>query len=133
VSEDCLTGTGKKGAAHPPGDARIFSGIIDDTGHLFPVFTDSNCRTHILNAAETCLLDHLPAIISMGIDEIVIDTRGRTPDYAGTMTRIYREALGIASAGTGTMQQELDRLKEDVKRIALGGITAGHFLRGLKE
>jgi U32 family peptidase len=132
VSEDCLAGMkaeGEKRAGH----TTHFTGIGDATGRLFPVFTDSQCRTHILNAAETCLIDHLPAIISAGIDEIVIDARGRTPEYAGTMTKIYREAIGVTTGRTGAVQYELDRLKEEVKRIALGGITAGHFLRGLKE
>ena len=49
------------------------------------------------------------------------------------MTKIYREALGIAAGRTGSAPHELDRLKEEVRQIALGGITAGHFLRGLKE
>ena len=95
--------------------------------------TDSQCRTQILNASETCLIDHLPAIVQMGIGEIVIDARGMTPEYAGTMTKIYREALGIVASRAGTSYRDLDRLKEDVKRIAMGGITAGHFVRGLKE
>ncbi len=134
VSEDCLAGTGKRSRAHTPGsDDRTFSGILDGTGHLFPVITDSDCRTHILNAAETCLIDHLPALAGMGVDELVIDARGRTPEYAAEITRIYREAMGLALAGTGMNIHDLDRLKGDVKRISLGGITAGHFIRGLKE
>lgn len=133
VSEDCLAVPGNRaGDGERPAGTRTFSGLADATGHVFPLVTDSGCRTHILNAAETCLIDHLPAIADLGIGEIVIDARGRTPEYVAAMTRIYREALAIVAGQTGTVH-DLGRLKEQVKQIALGGITAGHFLRGLKE
>jgi hypothetical protein len=48
------------------------------------------------------------------------------------MVRIYREALDRMYAGTLTGDQP-GLLKERVKALACGGITGGHFLRGLKE
>jgi putative protease len=87
--------------------------------------------SRIGNAVETCLVDHLPAIRQAGISEVVIDARGRTGAYTGAMTRIYREAIGQESTGSGTGDRSL--LKNRIKALAYGGITAGHFLRGLKE
>jgi putative protease len=82
---------------------------------------------------ETCLIDHLPAIRHAGISEVIIDARGRSGAYAGAMTRIYRDAVERVNAGAeeGTMQS--GSLKEQIRSLAYGGITAGHFLRGLKE
>jgi U32 family peptidase len=133
VTEDCLLEPVqhcRPGTTSGKGSA--FFGIRDATGYIFPFQTDGECRTRIGNAVETCLIDHLPAIRKAGISEVVIDARCRTSAYAGAMTRIYREAITRCGAGTGT-GDGYGVLKEQVKALAYGGITAGHFLRGLKE
>ena len=106
--------------------------IRDTTGRVFPIHTDGECRTRIGNAVETCLIDHLPAIRQAGISEVVIDTRGRTGAYAGTMTQIYRKAIDLVNDGAVT-ENQIKSLKDRIKTLACGGITSGHFLRGLKE
>ncbi|RPI36621.1 MAG: peptidase U32, partial [Methanoregulaceae archaeon] len=107
-------------------------GIRDATGHIFPFMTDGECRTRIGNAVETCLVDHLPAIQQAGISEVVIDARGRTAAYAGAMTRIYRDAT-CQDISINDRGDQHGHVKERIKALAMGGITAGHFLRGLKE
>ena len=93
---------------------------------------DGECRTRIGNAAETSLIDHLPSLLAAGVTEAVINTRGRTPAYTREMSRIYREAVDAANTALPEERTAvLKRLKERVRRIALGGITAGHFIRGL--
>jgi putative protease len=81
---------------------------------------------------ETCLIDHLPAIQETGISEVVIDARGRNGAYTGAMVRIYRDAASRVTTGESTKEQS-GLLKDRVKPLAYGGITAGHFLRGLME
>ena len=108
-------------------------GIRDTTGHIFPVRVDGECRSHIYNSSELCLIDHLPSLLQMGINEVIIDTRGRTTGYARDMTGIYTKAIALVHDGIKTPDKRLELLKDTVKRYALGGITAGHYLRGLKE
>jgi putative protease len=134
VSENCILQPGlscirKERDNDPP----AFFGIMDVTGRTFPVRIDGECRSHIYNSAEICLIDHLPSLIQMGIDEVVIDTRGRTGAYAGEMIRLYREAILLAKKGVRTGDHPFEFLKDAVKRLAVGGITTGHFVRGLKE
>jgi putative protease len=131
VTEDCLL----EPVHHctmdqADGGMNAFIGIRDATGHIFPVMSDGECRTRIGNAVETCLIDYLPTIRQAGISEAVIDTRGRTGAYAGAMTRIYSDAVGRVNAGKDT---GMPGLKDRIKTLAYGGITAGHFIRGLKE
>ena len=111
----------------------IFCGIRDSTGHIFPVRIDTECRTHIGNSAELCLVDHLPEIMEMGISEVVIDARGRTMACVSEMTRIYRTAISANSTRTTGSEKQVLALKERIKKISMGEITAGHFIRGLKE
>jgi putative protease len=134
VSEDCIleplrhcTGTG----SHEEDTA--FTGIMDSTGHIFPVRIDGECRSHIYNAAEICLIDHIPSLIETGIHDVVIDARGRTRAYARDMTRLYSQTIQLAESGVRSADRQFGHLKDAVKRRSLGGITTGHFIRGLKE
>jgi putative protease len=134
VSEDCILQpsvrcNGKEGETA----VAKFFGIVDTTGHVFPVRVDGECRSHIYNSSEICLVDHLPELMQIGINEVFIDTRGRTATYTGDMTRFYREAVQLVEKGAGTGDPGTEKLKDAIKRRAIGGITAGHFLRGLRE
>ncbi|HZK31207.1 MAG TPA: DUF3656 domain-containing protein [Methanoregula sp.] len=134
VSEDCILQPWEKEVQknkdrhHPR-----FYGIRDSTGHIFPVRVDGECRSHIFNSSELCLIDHLPSLLQMGINEVIIDTRGRTTGYARDMTGIYTKAIALVHDGIKTPDKRLELLKDTVKLYALGGITAGHYIRGLKE
>ena len=134
VSENCilqpsLRCNGKAGDTDTSG----FFGIMDATGHVFPVRTDGECRSHLYNSAEICLIDHLPSLMQIGINEVFIDARGRTGTYTRDMIRLYQEAILRAEKGVSENDPHLMHLKDAVKRLVIGGITAGHFIRGLKE
>jgi putative protease len=108
-------------------------GLADTTGRIFPVHPDPWGRTHILNAAELCLLDYLPRLARAGVDAVVIDARWRGPRYTAAMVSLYREAMNHPGWITGNerMPVQVAALKERVRSMAQGGITAGHFIRGL--
>ena len=133
ITDDCLLRDHCRGKNPDTGKtAWRFLGIRDTTGHLFPVRMDGACRTRIGNAAETCLIDHLPSLLAAGVSEAIIDTRGRTPAYTGEICRIYRTAVDTTNTGRAEGKAAVLRsLKERVRHLALGGITAGHFIRGL--
>jgi U32 family peptidase len=134
VTEDCLLEPVQHCRARgDDGRNHAFFGIRDGTGHIFPLRTDGECRTRIGNAVETCLVDHLPAIHEAGISEVVIDARGRTGAYAGAMTRIYRDAMSHDDARAPPGDEQPGSWKDRIKALSYRGITAGHFLRGLKE
>jgi putative protease len=132
VSENCMLRQylpcphSAEDAKHPP-----FYGIRDATGRIFPVRIDSECRSHIYNSAELCLIDHLPSLIQAGVNEIIIDARHRTRVYARDMCRIYRQAL--VKAGAPRVICPSKSLKDAVKRLTMGGITSGPCIYGLKE
>lgn len=107
-----------------------FLGLQDGRNRVFPLRCDGEGRTYIANAVETCLVDRLPRIAGMGISAVVIDARGRGPRYAGDMARLYQTAIDAAARGE---TRALPGLKDEVKRRALGGITGGHFVRGIEE
>ena len=134
VSEDCILQPLARchGADHDILHPAFF-GIRDTTGHIFPVRTDGECRSHIYNSAEICLIDYLPSIQKAGINEVIIDARGRPETYVLEMTRLYRQAINLSGHKTPSQSHQLKELKDAIKNLVFGGITTGHFIRGLKE
>jgi len=122
VSEDCLP---------LPGKADFWG--LQDFRRVFPLRLDDDSRTHIFNSAETCLADFMPRIIEIGLDGIAVDARGRTGKYAKEMTEIYARAIDLTKKGGKSLRDDLATLKEEARLRSLGGITTGHFVKGLKE
>jgi putative protease len=112
-----------------------FYGLLDETSRMFPVYRDAQGRTHISNAVETCLVDHLPGIAVLGIERVAIDARRRGANYAGDMTLAYRDAIEVLKTGTvDEMKKSLSPIKERIKRMSMGGITTGALLmRGAED
>jgi len=129
VTEDCIP----RLVRQCRGDRGRLLALRDETGRVFPLHEAADCRTRIANAAELCLIDMLPEIRDAGITEIIIDARFRPPAYAAAMTRIYREAVDAVGEPGSHRDGKLRDLKEQAKALSLGGITAGHLIRGLKE
>jgi hypothetical protein len=49
------------------------------------------------------------------------------------MTQIYLEAIELTKIDSRSLHEELQGLKESIRPMALGGLTYGHFIKGLKE
>jgi U32 family peptidase len=124
VTDDCLLSLD----ACPSAPGARFA--LEDDRRRFPVLADGECRGRILNAVETCLIDHLSALVEAGADLLVVDARGRTPAWAAAVAGAYRAGLDAPAAGRGP---RLAALKEELRSIAAGGITAGPFERGRRE
>jgi putative protease len=132
VSEDCLLSTHLgRASCRKREEGREWWGIRDDAGRIFPFRCDDECRTHIFNCVETCLVDRMPELLGIGFDSIVVDARGRTGRYAEDVARIYAESLVLARNPNPQVERDLSRLKERIKERAIGGITSGHFQRGV--
>jgi putative protease len=122
ISEDNLPLT----QGHVPGEAEWW-GIGDRKGERFPLVVDPDGRTHLFNSRDLCLADRLPEIGALGIGSIAIDARYRSPRYTREMAEIYKTALETPE------KEVLSALLARARRLAAGGITSGHFDRGLGE
>jgi len=134
VSEDCLLQVIKdKKITETFNDTHQFWGIKDFKNRIFPVEIDAECRTHISNSVELCLLDHIPHLQDMGFKHLVIDSRNKPLDYAHTMLSTYQKALELNSEDDPQLGKKLYSLKKQVQKISNGGITTGNFLRGVSD
>ncbi len=131
VAEDCIPPL-----AQGKTDRERFWGL-QDFKHIFPLRLDDWGRSHIFNSAETCLIDLMPNIFRIGLDSIAVDARGRTEKYARVMTEAYLRAIDVTAAdqakGNDPGKEDLQILKERIRPLAMGAITHGHFIKGLKD
>jgi putative protease len=96
---------------------------VDEKGYVFPLQMDTDCRMHLLNSSELCMLDHIPDIVRTGVSSIRIEARAVESDRAGEITRLYRTALdGCSARGEGVRMTCKD---------LTGKYTTGHYRRGV--
>ncbi|KAF1074936.1 DUF3656 domain-containing protein [Methanogenium sp. MK-MG] len=135
VSEDCIIATAH-GRCLRCGDmpgGRQWFGIQDVKRHIFPVTVDTECRTHIWNSRETCIIDHLNLLVDAGISHVAIDCRIRNGRYAEAVVNTYKKAFELLFIGKSMNDSDIQALKDGLQKIAYGGITTGHFLKGVEE
>ena len=125
VSRDCIPAGLAGGRKLCREGAGSFHGILDETGKLFPLHLDPWCRTHVFNAKETCLLDHVPELVNAGISSISIDARFRPAQYGNEILSLYQEAIR-RSTGSGS-EASFEDLVSRARTISLGGITAAAY------
>jgi len=138
ITQDCMfrlvqscgrTKTGTPGRQVPTG-----FWIRDDNGRSYPVTPDGACRTHVGNLSDTCLIEYLPELSEMGITDITIDARTRSPAYTEMVTRLYLEAIRISGSVSGPARDAgLRHLKREIMDISAGTVSPGHFLQGLRD
>ena len=96
--------------------------IRDEKGYAFPVLCDDDCRMHIFNSRELCLLPEIPELVDAGLNYLLLDVR------------LYdkRRAESILSLYAGAVKDDFSF--EEAKRRMEGLVkdyTKGHLRRGV--
>ncbi|MDO3378952.1 peptidase U32 family protein [Geoalkalibacter halelectricus] len=117
--------------AHP---CRWRYALVEETrpGEYFPVEEDER-GTYLFNSRDLCLLEHLPALVTAGVDSLKIEGRMKSIYYLAAVTRIYRAALDAYGADPAgyrldlAWRAELDKVSHRPygTGFLLGGQEAG--------
>ncbi|MBU3968507.1 MAG: DUF3656 domain-containing protein [Euryarchaeota archaeon] len=91
--------------------------LKDEKGFVFPVKTDRNGRTYILNSRELCMLEYVPDLIKTGVDCLRIEAGTYDRLKTKKITRAYRDAI--------------DNCGVKMKCSDFGDHTTGHYFRGV--
>ncbi len=81
-------------------------------GEFFPVEEDSS-GSYIFNSKDMCMIDHIPELLSIGLDSLKIEGRAKSAYYAAVATGAYRRAIDAALAGEKldpVWREELDKI-----------------------
>lgn len=135
VSQECILSSNLLSNSHfdllkEKNEGNLFVGLRDAKNQIFPLKISADCQTIIQNSTELCLVDYLPLLKQLGISNFSIDARGKGPLYLEKMGNYYSEAL---EDSLNLSNSKIVKLKNNIKKVSLGGITAGNFLRGVDK
>ncbi|MCZ7392836.1 MAG: U32 family peptidase [Candidatus Methanoperedens sp.] len=88
--------------------------LKDEKGFAFPVKTDLQGRTYLMNSREMCMLEYVPEIMEAGVSCLRIEAGMYDKDKTGKITRAYREAMD-----------------KNRGKPCEGEYTTGHYFRGV--
>ncbi|VVB94685.1 Peptidase family U32 [uncultured archaeon] len=88
--------------------------LKDEKGFSFPIRTDTQNRTYVMNSRELCMIEHVPDIVKAGVGCLRIEAKTYDKHKTGEITRAYREAMN-----------------KRMGRSCEGEYTTGHYFRGV--
>lgn len=82
-------------------------------------------KGYLLSTKDLCSLEFLPQLIDAGVTSFKIEGRMKSPEYVGTVTRIYRKYIDMALKSKYKID-ECDKL--DLMQVFnRGGFSTGHL------
>ena len=75
-------------------------------GEYFEISEDGG--THIMNSSDMCMIEHIPELVSAGVDSFKIEGRMKSAYYAAITAYAYRGAIDDYLAGRGFDRVWLD-------------------------
>jgi len=109
---------------HPEADEVYLLEESKRPGEYMPVFEDEH-GTYVMNARDLRAVEHVAALVGMGIDCLKIEGRTKSHYYAARTTQVYRRAIDDAMAGSPFRPE----LLTDLEGLANRGYTEGFYRR----
>ncbi len=95
-------------------------------GEYMPVFENER-GTYIFNSKDLCMIEHIPDLISAGIDSLKVEGRMKTALYVATVARTYRKALDDYAISLETYAQNMEWYKAEIGKCTTRKFTTGFF------
>jgi putative protease len=86
---------------------------------------DLGDRHHLLSPHDLAAVDDLPSLIELGVRAFKIEGRLKSPEYVAAVTRVYRQAIDAAVAGSPRPASAEDRY--DLEMTFSRGFFTGWF------
>ena len=103
-------------------------GLKDRMSIVFPIEVDRYCNMHVFNSRDHCLLEDLTELSSINISLLRIEARREDAKYVRKVVTAYRESLNNVINGK---VKDLTAIKESLATLVPGGLTKGHYYRGV--
>ena len=95
-------------------------------GEYLPVYENER-GTYIFNSKDLCMIEHIPDLLSSGIDSFKIEGRMKTALYVATVARTYRKAIDDCKESEEKYLAKLDWYKEQISACTYRQFTTGFF------
>ena len=95
-------------------------------GEYLPVYENER-GTYIFNSKDLCMIEHIPDLLSSGIDSFKIEGRMKTALYVATVARTYRKAIDDCKESEEKYLANLAWYKEQISACTYRQFTTGFF------
>ena len=95
-------------------------------GEYLPVFENER-GTYIFNSKDLCMIEHIPDLMSAGIDSFKIEGRMKTALYVATVARTYRKAIDDYMKDVSVYEANMPWYKEQISNCTYRQFTTGFF------
>ena len=95
-------------------------------GEYLPVYENER-GTFLFNSKDLCMIEHMPDVLTAGIDSLKIEGRMKTALYVATVARTYRRAIDDYFESEETYRKNLDWYRAEIGKCTTRQFTTGFF------
>ncbi|MCD2491418.1 U32 family peptidase [Lacrimispora sp. NSJ-141] len=95
-------------------------------GEYFPVYENER-GSFIFNSKDLCMIEHMPDILTAGIDSLKVEGRMKTALYVAAVARTYRKAIDDYFLSEETYQNHMEWYREEIRKCTTRPFTTGFF------
>lgn len=95
-------------------------------GEYMPVF-ENDRGTYIFNSKDLCMIEHIPELLSAGIDSMKIEGRMKTALYVAAVARTYRLAIDDCLKDPEYYRSRIPFYREEIAKCTYRQFTTGFF------
>jgi putative protease len=95
-------------------------------GEYMPVYENER-GTYIFNSKDLCMIEHIPEMVSSGIDSFKIEGRMKTALYVATVARTYRLAIDEFIKDPALYESRIPFYKSEIQKCTYRQYTTGFF------
>ena len=95
-------------------------------GEYLPI-EENERGTYIFNSKDLCMIEHIPDLMTAGIDSFKIEGRMKTALYVATVARTYRKAIDDYTRDPALYEKNLPWYQEQIADCTFRRFTTGFF------
>ncbi len=95
-------------------------------GEYFPVYENER-GTYIFNSKDLCMIEHIPEMVSAGIDSFKVEGRMKTALYVAAVARTYRRAIDDYFESEEKYLANLDWYRAEIAKCTYRQFTTGFY------
>lgn len=101
-------------------------------GEYFPVNQEED-GTYIFNSRDLCMIEHIPQLVSAGIDSFKIEGRAKSEYYTAAVTHAYRAAVDAYLKAPSAEFKPPAWIVEEMDKISHREYTTGFYFGPIKK
>ncbi len=102
--------------------------LVEETrpGQYLPVYEGEEA-TYLFNAADLCMVEHIPELLEAGIDSFKVEGRMKNALYVAAVTRTYRKAIDTCLEDPARYRAETEKYLDQIRACTFRKFSTGFY------